>query len=93
MTDLEKIQFGHLVKILLLLLEAEKANREITISQISPKTGISPSVFYGSLKTKLERAGLVKYRHNPDRTITVHLTEKGRKLAECLERCREALSL
>ncbi|WP_373863052.1 hypothetical protein [Aeropyrum pernix] len=48
--------------------------------------GISQSLFHTSLKRKFEEAGLLKFRRNPDRTNTVHLTERGRKLAECLEK-------
>jgi DNA-binding MarR family transcriptional regulator len=90
---LHRIQFGHLAKVLLLLLDYENKERSPTVSQLVEETGISPSVFYGTLRTKLEKSGLVEFKLNPDRTITVHLTEKGRRLAECLKPCRELLGV
>ena len=90
---MRRLLFWHVATVLLKLKEYEDRGYSPTISELIEATGISQSLFHTSLKRKFEEAGLVRYRHNPDRTITVHLTEKGRRLAECLERCRDVLPL
>jgi len=77
--------FKHVVNALLTLLKAEYAKKELTISLFLHESGISRPVFFNHLKRNLELAGLVEFKVNPDRTITVHLTERGRKLAQALK--------
>ena len=86
-----RILLWHAAAILTTLLESEQAGIEITISELIQKTGISPSLFHTSLKKKFIDSGLIELKRNPDRTITVRLTDKGRKLAECLLPCRDLI--
>ena len=86
------VRFDHLAKVLLLLYDnEEKGGRPFLISELVDKVKISRSVFFMRLKKKLEDAGLVEFRVNPDRTITVHLTERGRKLARALKSVEDVL--
>ena len=62
-----------------------------TISELIQESGINHAVFYNHLKRNLERAGWVEFRVNPDRTITAHLTQKGRKVAEALATIEDIL--
>ena len=71
--------------------EYESNGYNPTISELIQATGISQSLFHTSLKRKFKDAGLLVFKKNPDRTITVHLTEKGRRLAECLSKCSDIL--
>ncbi len=81
----------NVVKPLLTLLDFERRKYTPTLSEFLEQAGISRTVFFSHLKRNLANAGLVEFRVNPDRTITVHLTEKGRKLAECLKQCEDIL--
>ena len=81
-------RLGHVAKILLYLLKSKKPP---TVSEVITHTHIPSSTFYYRLRRSLEEAGWVEFRVNPDRTITMHLTEKGRKLAKCLKECEEIL--
>jgi len=86
------VRFDHLAKVLLLLYDNERrGERPFLVSELADKARISRSVFFMRLKKKLEDAGLVEFRVNPDRTVTVHLTVKGRRLAECLKQCEDIL--
>jgi len=86
------VRFDHLAKVLLLLYDKEeRGERPFLISELTDKARISRSVFFMRLKKKLEEAGLVEFRVNPDRTITVHLTERGRKLAQALKSVEDVL--
>lgn len=83
--------FKHAVNALLTLLKAEYARKELTISQFLDESGISRPVFFNHLKRNLELAGLVEFKVNPDRTVTLYLTERGRKLARALGSVEEIL--
>ena len=83
--------FKHAVNALLTLLKAEYARKELTISQFLDESGISRPVFFNHLKRNLELAGLVEFKVNPDRTVTMYLTERGRKLARALGSVEEIL--
>ena len=88
---MRRLLLWHVAAVLLTLKQHEDRGYNPTISELIQKTGISQSLFHTSLKRKFEEAGLLKFKRNPDRTITVHLTEKGRRLAECLARCQDIL--
>ncbi|MEB2835671.1 MAG: hypothetical protein GSR80_000607 [Desulfurococcales archaeon] len=90
---IRKLLLWHVAAVLLKLREYEEEGYNPTISELIDATGVSPSLFHTSLKRKFEAAGLLKFRRNPDRTVTVQLTEKGRKLAECLKPCREIIGV
>jgi len=86
---IRRLLLWHVAAVLLKLKEYEERGYNPTISELIEAAGISQSLFHTSLKRKFEDAGLLEFRRNPDRTITVHLTEKGRRLTECLEKCRD----
>ena len=88
MRRLQDNKFGHVVKVLLYLLKSKKPP---TVSEMIEETGISSSTFYYTLKKALEEAGWVVFKVNPDRTITAHLTPKGRKVAEALASIEDEL--
>ena len=92
-TAFRRLLFWHVASVLLTLYEYEQQGYTPTVSELINKTGISPSLFHTSLKNKFVAARLIELQHNPDRTVTVRLTEKGRRLAECLWRCRDVLPL
>lgn len=81
----------NVVKPLLTLLDFERRKYIPTLSEFLEQTGIGRTVFFSHLKGNLASACLVEFRVIPDRTITVHLTEKGRRLAECLKQCEDIL--
>ncbi len=83
--------FKHVVNALLTLLKAEMSREELTVSRFLEESGISRPVFFNHLKRNLERSGLVEFRVNPDRTVTMHLTEKGRRLAQALKSVEDVL--
>ena len=86
------VRFDHLAKVLLLLYDnEERGGRPFLVSELADKAEISRSVFFMRLKKKLEDAGIVEFRVNPDRTITVHLTERGRRLAQALKSVEDVL--
>ena len=89
--DLGSELFRNVVKALLTLLEYEDRSKAPTVSEFLETSGLNRTIFFQHLKRNLENAGLVEFRVNPDRTITMHLTEKGRKLAQCLKQCEEIL--
>ncbi|MCE4608282.1 MAG: hypothetical protein F7B61_04915 [Caldisphaeraceae archaeon] len=88
MKGLHDNKFGHVVKVILYLLNSKNSP---TVSEIIEETGIPSSTFYYTLKKALEEAGWVEFRVNPDRTITAHLTQKGRKVAEALATIEDIL--
>ncbi|MEB3862340.1 MAG: hypothetical protein GSR84_09015 [Desulfurococcales archaeon] len=49
------------------------------------------AVFYNHLKDNLEKARYVEYEKTPDRVILAKLTSQGRRLAQCLDKCRDIL--
>ncbi|BAA79863.1 hypothetical protein ASQ66_gp44 [Aeropyrum pernix spindle-shaped virus 1] len=86
-----RLQFGHLIRILPTLLEFEKKGYEPSLAEIVKASGVSEKTFFMGLKDRLIRAGLVKEETLSYRVKTLKLTEKGRRLAECLEKCRDVL--
>lgn len=74
-------KFGYVVRILLYLLKEEKqpSMMDFLEERIVPR-----ATFYNHLKKSLEVASWVEFRVNPDRSITMHLTQKGRKIAQAL---------
>lgn len=78
-------KFGHVVRILLTLLRYEERNgKPPTVSELREESRVANTAFYAHLKRNLEEAGWVVFKVNPDRTITAHLTPKGRKVAQAL---------
>ena len=78
--------FGHIVNALIALLKAEEEGRRLTVSELRREAGIPETTFYRTVKEALEKGGLVKYEVDTrERIIEVHLTDKGRKLAQCLK--------
>ena len=85
-------KFGHVIRILLTLLQYEKQwGKPPTVSELKEEARVAGTAFYSHLKRNLEKAGWVEFRVNPDRTITAHLTPKGRKLAEALKQAEDIL--
>lgn len=81
-------KFGYVVRTLLYLLDVDKPP---TVMEFLEEEIVPRATFYNHLKNNLEKAGLVEFRVNPDRTITIHLTEKGRRLAEALKSVEDVL--
>ena len=92
MSITEEIRFGHLIRILPTLLEFEKKGDKPSLAEIVKASGVSEKTFFMGLKDRLIRAGLVEEETLNYRIKTLKLTEKGRRLAECLEKCRDILS-
>ena len=85
-------KFGHVIRVLLTLLDYENQwGKPPTVSELKEEAKVAGTAFYSHLKRNLERAGWVEFRVNPDRTVTMHLTDKGRELAECLKQCENVL--
>ena len=83
--------FKNVAIALLALYKFEEKGYNPTVSDFLEEADLSRSVFFNHLKRNLEKAELVEFRVNPDRTITMHLTDEGRKLAECLKQCEDIL--
>jgi len=83
--------FRNVVKALLTLHRLEKEGYSPTVSEFIRESEINHAVFYNHLKRNLERSGWVIFKVNPDRTITMHLTEKGRRVAEALSSIEKEL--
>jgi len=86
--SLAQEKFGYVVNVLLYLLNQEKPP---TVMEFLEAKIVPRATFYNHLKDSLEKAGIVEFRVNPDRTITMHLTERGRKIAEALRSIEEKL--
>ncbi len=76
--------FKNVVIALLTLYKLEKRGFTPTVSDFLKEADLSRSVFFNHLKRNLEHAGWVTFKVNPDRTITMHLTPKGKKVAQTL---------
>ena len=76
--------FKNVAIALLTLYKLEQEGYNPTLSEFLENVNLSRTVLFYHLKRNLERAGWVEFRVNPDRTITAHLTPKGRKVAEAL---------
>jgi DNA-binding MarR family transcriptional regulator len=82
-------KFGHVVRILLTLLEME--DKPPTVSELKIRSRVAGTAFFSHLKDNLQRAGWVEFRVNPDRTITAHLTPTGKKVAKALKSIEKEL--
>jgi len=79
-------EFRHVTSALLTLLKAEREGRVLSVTEFLRETGIPSTTFYGNIRDLLTSYGFVEIVANPrERVITIKLTEKGRKLAVCLE--------
>ena len=92
-SEIEQIRFGHLVRILTTLLEYEREGYTPSLMEIIEKSGVSEKTFHMGLKQRLIRASLVEEETLSSRIKTLKLTERGRRLAECLKACRTLLGL
>jgi len=78
--------FGHIVNALIALLKAEEEGKKLTVSELRKEANIPETTFYRTVKEALEKGGFVEYKVNSrERIIEVYLTDKGRKLAQCLK--------
>ncbi len=91
--EAEQIRFGHLLRILTTLLDYEERSYEPSLMEIVKNSGVSEKTFHMGLKQKLIQAGLVEEKTLTSRIKTLKLTEKGRRLAECLKPCRDVLGI
>ena len=90
---LEELRFGHLARILLALLDYEREGYTPSLAEIVKRASVSESAFFTRVKERLIRAGLVREETLSYRVKTLKLTEKGRRLAECLRPCREIMGV
>ena len=88
---LEELRFGHLARILLTLLDCERKGGCSSFEEIIERSGVSRSEFFIRVKGKMVRAGLVIEGTSGRRTKTLRLTERGRRLARCLDECRDII--
>ncbi len=79
------------VALLTLLRIEENEEKAPTVSEFLEESNISRTVFFSHLKRNLERAGWVEFRYNPDRTITMHLTDDGRRVAKAMKDIEDVL--
>jgi len=81
------VAFGHTAKVLLALLKAEKEGRELSLTELVYETRISTSTMYTTIKESLVEGGLIEVipKAGEVKGVYVRLTEKGRKIAQCLE--------
>ena len=56
--------------------------KEPTVTEFLERSGVVRTVFFNHLKQNLQKAEWVEFKVNKDRTITMRLTEKGKKVAE-----------
>ena len=90
--DIGKESLAYVTRILLYLYDREKTGKpHPSLSDIIEETGVPRAVFYNHLKDNLEKAGYVEYEKTPERIILAKLTSRGRRLAECLDKCRDIL--
>jgi DNA-binding MarR family transcriptional regulator len=79
-------EFKHVTSALLTLLKAEREGRVLSVTEFLKESDIPSTTFYGNIRDLLTSYGFVEIVANPrERMITVKLTERGRKLAVCLE--------
>ena len=90
---LAKESFSYVARVLLYLYDREAQGVPPSLSEIISETGVPRAVFYNHLKDNLAREGYVVYEKTQERIIIARLTEKGRRLAECLAGCRDVLPL
>lgn len=90
MSLVERIQIGHLIKVLEAIYIHQKQDIEPTVADIISYTKMSTATLY-NVRHRLKEEGFIEERINPDRTVTIKLTEKGIQLAECLLKCKPIL--
>jgi len=74
------------VRSLLTLLRAEREGRTLSVTEFLRETKIPSATFYSTVKEALVSYGFVEVVTNPrERVVTIKLTDRGRKLAQCLE--------
>ena len=89
---LGEASFESLARVLLALLDYEREGRAPSLADIARRAGISESILLARVKDELVKAGLVEEESlTIYRIKTLRLTERGRRLAECLEPCRDLL--
>jgi len=82
----KRAEFRHIVNALLALLRAEREGRTLSVTELLRETGISSATFYTTIRDALVSYGFAEVIANPrERVVTIKLTERGRKLAVCLE--------
>ncbi len=70
------------------LYEAEGQGVQMMIhSMVAEKAGIPPSTYFGGLKHRLLESGLFEEVNVTRRVKALKLTDKGRKMAECILKC------
>jgi DNA-binding MarR family transcriptional regulator len=81
------VALGHTAKVLQILLKAEREGRELSLTDLVYETRISTSTMYTTVKESLIEGGLIEVvpKTGEVKGVYVKLTEKGRKLAQCLE--------
>jgi hypothetical protein len=80
------VLISHVARVLLTLLKAEREGRTLTVSELIDEAGLYASTFYATLRRALEEGELASFEVDKrERIIYVRLTERGRKLAQCLE--------
>ena len=90
--DIGKESLVYVTRVLLYLYDRERTGKLYpSLSEIIEKTGVPRAVFYNHLKDNLEKARYVEYEKTPDRVILAKLTSQGRRLAQCLDKCRDIL--
>jgi DNA-binding MarR family transcriptional regulator len=81
-----RAEFRHIVRSLLTLLRAEREGRTLSVTEFLRETKIPSATFYSTVKEALVSYGFVEVVTNPrERVVTIKLTDRGRKLAVCLE--------
>ena len=79
-------EFRHVTRALLTLLKAEREGRVLSVTEFLKESDIPSTTFYGNIRDLLTSYGFVEIVANPrERVVTIKLTERGRKLAMCLE--------
>jgi DNA-binding MarR family transcriptional regulator len=79
-------EFKHVTSALLTLLKAEREGRVLSVTEFLKESDIPSTTFYGNIRDLLTSYGFVEMVANPrERMITIKLTERGRKLAQCFE--------
>jgi DNA-binding MarR family transcriptional regulator len=91
---LEGVPFGYVARVLLALLDLEREGGVASLADLARRAGLEESILLGEVKDRLVEAGLVE-----EETLTTYriralrLTARGRRLARCLEPCRELLGV
>ncbi|NPA96390.1 MAG: hypothetical protein GXO32_02160 [Crenarchaeota archaeon] len=77
---------GHIIRALRTLYRAEREGRELSFTELIEESRIPETTFYRTIKRALIEGGFITIETNPrERVMVIKLTEKGRKLAQCLE--------